>query len=274
MLRPVWGDMTLKFFTSLLAGAALACACALPADAHFQLIYTPQANLEKPQEIPLLLVFWHPFDNGPVMDMGQPEQFFVTRKGTRTDLLATLKPVTFKGAENSAAAFSTQVAVRGLGDHIFALVPAPYLEKSEDKYIQQVTKAFVNLGGVPSGWDEPLGLATEILPLNKPTAIVAGSTFTGQVLSGGEPVPGAEVEVEYMAAEPDLATLSPGRTTAVPPPGGTLVARTDRNGVFTFGIPRAGFWGFAALGTGPAKEFQGKTLSQDAVLWIRANDLK
>ena len=39
------------------------------------------------------------------------------------------------------------------------------------------------------------------------------------------------------------------------------------------GIPKAGFWGFAALGSGPKKEYKGKELSQDAVIWIRADKL-
>ena len=153
-------------------------------------------------------------------------------------------------------------------------MPAPYLEKSEDKYIQQITKSFVNVGGTPSGWDKPLGLATEIVPLNKPTSIMAGSTFTGRLLSEGKPVAGAEIEVEYMAAEPDMAARKAGKPKASPPPGGAVVAVTDANGMFTFGIPKPGFWGFAALGSGPAKQHDGKVLSQDAVLWVRANELK
>ncbi|KIZ47270.1 MULTISPECIES: DUF4198 domain-containing protein [Rhodopseudomonas] len=262
----------MKLFNSVLAAAVLAWVA--PAEAHFQLIYTPKVNLEKRTEIPLLLVFWHPFANGHAMDMGRPEQFFVINKHKKTDLLGTLAPVTFKGAENSAAAFETKFTPKGLGDYVFGLVPAPYLETSEDKYIQQITKSFVNLGGAPTDWDKPLGLPTEIVPLNKPTAIVAGSTFSGRVLSEGEPVADAEVEIEYIAAEPDLATRSAGKPSVTPPPGGTLIAKTDANGIFTFGIPKAGFWGFAALGVGPAKKFEGKDLSQDAVIWVRANDLK
>jgi cobalt/nickel transport protein len=261
-------------FQSFLSTAALACLTALPAQAHFQMIYTPNVNLEKAGEIPLLLLFAHPFENGPVMDMAKPEQFFVVNKGKTTDLLGTLAPVTFKGAENSAAAFETKYAVKGLGDYVFALVPAPYWEATENHFIHQIAKAYVNQGGAPTDWNKPLGLPTEIVPLNKPTAIVAGSTFSGRVLSKGKPVADAEIEIEYVAAEPDLATHAAGTPTVKPPPGGTLVAHTDANGVFTFGIPKAGFWGFAAIGTGPVKELKGKEVEQDAVIWIRANDLK
>jgi cobalt/nickel transport protein len=264
-----------KLLTSALAAAALSAAVLVrPAQAHFQLIYTPEANLEKAGNIPLLLVFWHPFSNGHAMDMGRPEQFFVVHKGEKTDLSGKLRSVTFKGAENTATAYEATVPVRRLGDYVFVVMPAPYLEKAEDKYIQQITKSYVNLGGSPTGWDKPVGLATEIVPLNKPTAIMTGSTFTGQLLSEGKPVAGAEIEVEYMAAEPDIAAHKAGNPTVSPPPGGALVVMTDDNGMFTFGIPRPGFWGFAALGSGPAKQHDGKELSQDAVLWVRANDLK
>ena len=104
--------------------------------------------------------------------------------------------------------------------------------------------------------------------------VLAGSTFSGVVMADGKPVPGVEIEIEYMAAEPDMKADKPGPVTSGPAPGGALVAVTDAQGTFTFGIPKAGFWGFAALGSGPAKEYKGKELSQDAVLWVRAYDLK
>jgi len=160
------------------------------------------------------------------------------------------------------------------GDYVVVLEPAPYYEESEDIFIQQLTKVYFNNADLPTDWMEPQGLATEILPLNKPYNIVAGSTFTGQVLSEGKPVAGAEIEIEYMAAEPNLATNAAGEAVAGPMPGGAVVAVSDANGYFTFGVPKAGWWGFAALGSGPVKEHEGKELSQDAVIWVRAWDVK
>lgn len=49
-----------------------------------------------------------------------------------------------------------------------------------------------------------------------------------------------------------------------------LVAITDENGLFTFGIPSPGVWGFACLGSGPDQEHGGEELAQHAVLWINA----
>ena len=260
----------------LLALSALFAAVmtATVAQAHFQLVYTPNVNLQKPGDLPLKLIFWHPFENGHAMDMGQPESFFVFHKGKKTDLMDKVTPITFHGAGNDAAAFEATVPVRRNGDYIFALTPAPYYEKSEDIYIQQITKSFVNKSGIPTGWNEPIGLPTEFVPLNKPTNVITGSTFSACVLAEGKPVAGAEIEIEFMSAEPNMQANKPGPVTASPMPGGAVVAISDADGCFTFGIPKAGFWGFAALGVGPQKEYQGKELSQDAVIWIRAFDLQ
>ena len=243
---------------------------AQPSLAHFQLVYTPQVNLEKSGDIPLKLIFWHPFSNGHVMDMDEPEAFVVHHRGKIIDLVPSLKRVVFAGQDNSATAFDAVLPVRRSGDYILLVTPSPYYEASEDIYIQQLTKSFINKSGVPSGWNEPIGAETEIVPLVKPTNVLVGSSFTGRVLSAGKPVAGAEIEVEFMAAEPDMIENRPGDVTASPSPGGAIVVMSDDNGYFTFGIPKEGFWGFAALGVGPQIEHKGKKLSQDAVIWVRS----
>jgi len=256
------------------ACAGLLLVFATAVSAHFQLVYTPVVNLAKPTDLPFKLIFWHPMTNGHVMEMGSPEEFFYVYRGKRTDLNNTLKPITFQGVANQAKAFETTVKIKRNGDYVFVLTSAPYYEPSEDIYIQQITKSYVNKGDIPSGWHEPVGLPTEIIPLNKPYGVIAGSTFSGILLAEGQPVAGAEIEIEYLVAEPDMNATKPQSTTAMPAPGGAIVAITDSKGVFSFGIPWAGFWGFAALGVGPVTEYQGKELSQDAVLWVRAHALK
>ncbi len=263
-------------FRTVILGAALAASplAALPASAHFQLIYTENTQITKPGDVPAKLIFWHPFENGHVMDMGKPIEFFVVSRGKKTDLMDTLKETKFQGAENAAVAYDATIPVKRSGDYVVVLKPAPYYEGSEDIFIQQITKTYLNRNTLPTDWNEPQGLETEIVPLNKPTNIIVGSTFTGRVMAAGKPVAGAEIEIEYMAAEPDMAKSTPTEPLAKPMPGGAVVAISDDEGYFTFGIPKAGYWGFAALGSGPVKEHEGKELSQDAVIWIRAYDLK
>jgi len=261
-----------KFFITLATLSMLAFT--LPSQAHFQLVYTPQITLEKPAILPFKLVFTHPHHNGHTMDMGTPEAFYYIHKGKKKDLMGTLKPITWQGASNQGKAYQSEVKIKRNGDYIFVLEPAPYYEKKEDIYIQQITKSFVNKGAMPTGWNEPLDLKTEIVPLNKPYNLFVGSTFSGQVLSDGKPVPGLELEIEYINNEPNMKANRFSDKAATTPPASAMVVITDHNGIFTFGIPRAGFWGFAALGSGPDKEHKSKELSQDAVLWIRALDMK
>ncbi|KAA6187047.1 DUF4198 domain-containing protein [Thiohalocapsa marina] len=258
--------------TSPLIAAIAGATLAGSAQAHFQLVYTPEVMLQDPTEINLKLVFGHPMENGHAMDMGQPEQFTVTFKGEQTDLTDSLKPVTWSGAHNEAQAYEANYKVRRNGDYVFALTPAPYLESAEDIYIQQITKSMVNKGGMPTGWNEPVGLPTEIVPLNKPYQAFANGSFTGQLLSDGKPAAGVECEVEYINTDIDMAGNAFGKENTGPVPDTAIVAITDPNGMFTFGIPRPGVWGFACLGSGPQKEHEGKELSQDAVLWIKASE--
>ncbi|ABK45631.1 conserved hypothetical protein [Magnetococcus marinus MC-1] len=243
------------------------------AQAHFQLLYTPEVNLSKAATLPIRLIFAHPLENGHVMSMARPQAFYYWHKDKREELLPALTEITWQGPSNGNTAFAAEVPIKRNGDYIFVVEPTPYFEPSEELYIQQLTKSFVNKGGLPSGWEQPLGLKAEIVPLNKPTAILVGSTFSGVVLSEGQPVVGAEIEIEWINGQPDLQANRFGAS-RVTPPASVLVAISDANGVFTFGIPRAGWWGFAALGVGPDKRYQGKALSQDAVLWISATELR
>ena len=192
-------------------------------------------------------------------------------------LLATLKPITWSSLANKGAAYETSFKLRGMGDNVFCLVPAPYLEKEEDCYIQQITKMVVNTGGFPTDWDGEVGLPTEIVALDKPYALWTGNVFRGIVKSDGKPVPFAELEVEYLNHQPLMEKNAFAQEAEVEAPQDafvTMTIRANAAGEFAFGIPRAGWWGFCALGAGPSKTFNGKELSQDAVIWVQARDMK
>ncbi len=264
-------SVVISFFT-VLALFVMSDFCA----AHFQMIYTPESALQKGGEIPLKVVFSHPFEGNPTMKMGQPQQFFSIHKKKKQDLLNTLKPIQWQGLENSETAFSASYRIRGLGDWIFALVPAPYLESTEGVYIQQMTKMVVNAGGLPTDWDAELGLPAEIVPLDKPYALWEGGVFRGIVKSEGKPVPFAEIEVEYLNHAVDVEKNSFARQAILTAPQDSFVTmglKADAQGEFVVALPKAGWWGVCALGVGPEKEFDGKEFSQDAVIWVQAKSM-
>lgn len=141
--------------------------------------------------------------------------------------------------------------------------PAPYFDPEEDRFIIHYTKTVVAAFGDEEGWDVPLGLKMEIIPLIRPFANYSGNIFQGRVLLDGKPVPGAEVEVEYYNRDDVYTTPNVYFM--------TQVIKTDENGVFTYCAPWPGWWGFAALKTDRKKmEHQGalKDVELGAVIWM------
>lgn len=258
-----------KFFTLSALMFALGMGSA---NAHFQMLYTPESALNQGQTIPMKLVFAHPFEDSHTMDMKKPASFYVVHKEKQKDLLPELKSIEWTGNENKGQAFGLDYKARSMGDHMFVLTPAPYFEENEDAYIQQITKLIVNVAGMPTDWDSELGLKAEIVPLTKPYAVWEHGSFSGVVMSEGKPVPFAEIEVEYLNTDVDVKANKTGPVKYKAPQDSfvTLVLKADSQGVFNFAIPKAGWWGFAALGVGPDDSYEGKELSQDAVIWVQA----
>ncbi len=250
--------------------------CAMPCFAHFQMVYSPQMALKKGGVLPLKLVFTHPYEAGHTMDMEKPEAFFVIHKGRRTDVLSSLEPITWTSLVNDAQGWETSYRLRGMGDWIFCLQPAPYLEASEDAYIQQMTKTIFNVGSLPTDWSREVGMAAEIVPLHMPYNLLTGNVFCGIVKSEGKPVPFAEIEVEYINHTPDMKANAFAKEANAKTPATfswPTTIRANANGEFFYGLPHAGWWGFCALGVGPETSYKDKDLSQDAVIWVEVVDM-
>lgn len=236
------------------------------AAAHFQGLIPSDDMVSKSdtRTISLDLVFFHPFE-GEYMNMDKPVQFNVMVRGGETDLLGTLKEK--KIGEFSA--WEANYRVRTPGDHIFYVEPKPYWEPAEDCFIVHYTKVVVNSLGVEEGWDEEVGLKTEIVPLTRPYGLWAGNVFQGIVKVNGKPAPGTEVEVEYYNEG--------GKIKAPADPMVTQIVKADSNGVFTYAMPKAGWWGFAALNTDEIKmkkDGQEKSVEIGAVLWVKVYEMK
>ncbi len=269
---------------SLLLGALLGAA-SFPALAHFLVVYTPSTALVRASDLPFHLVFTHAFHGGPTMAMDKPQRFYHARRSApgeqieEVDLSQYLEPIEWAGESGPVGAWKANVprnVMRSLGDYQIVVEPTPYLEEAEDLYIQQFAKVIVNVGGLPGNWNETLGLPAEIHALNKTYANWTGSVFRGVVLGDGVPMPYTQVEVEYLNHDLDVANnrfVEQGKIEAPHPSLEAMVILTDANGQFSFALPKAGWWGFAALSVGPQTEYNGKRLSQDAILWVQATDL-
>lgn len=262
-----------------LVGALLITASAF---AHFQMVYTPKSDISGENSAKFLLVFSHPADGREAHDMhiGRDEhgvnhgmkKLYVTHRGETKEFTENLKEVQF-GAHNVLAYtfdLDRTTSLRGAGDWGLVAVPHPYYEASEDIYIQQVTKVFVNKDEITTDWPERIAEGyPEILPMSNPTDAWVGGAFTGKVVdSEGNGVANAEIEIEYLNANIDMARLRYRGRNKIKRAETMLYA--DDNGYFTFVPTAPGYWGFAALEAGGEAEYNGKELSLDAVLWIEA----
>ncbi len=237
--------------------------------AHFGVILPSDdiVDSSEPHKIALTLMFTHPFEQR-MMDLVKPKTFGMVVMGKNVNLTSSLQPNDMNGHK----AWKAVVKLKRPGDHTFYFIPQPYWEPAEDCYIQHFTKVIVNAFGMEEGWQEPVGLEAEIVPLTRPYGLWTNNVFQGKVLFRGKPVPGAEVEYEYYNAPVDGKSVKAPADAYI-----TQVVVADEQGVFTVSLPMEGWWGFAALMTDPgALKHDGKKVDVEkgAVLWVRTRDMK
>lgn len=244
--------------------ALFALGASAPAWAHFQEIIPSADVLPEGGSVTIDLVFTHPVEGGPVMEMAAPAQMGVLSGGEVTDLSGELeeKPVDGK------AAWTVTRELAEPGASVFFVEPQPYWEPSEGKYIVHYSKVVVDSYASGEGWDEMVGLPVEIQPLVRPTGLWTGNAFRGVVLKDGEPAPFAEIEVEFI----NDGSVTPPNDAFI-----TQVIKADASGTFSYTMPRAGWWGFAALLEGDttmqSPDGADVPVEQGALIWVKATDM-
>jgi len=243
----------MSIFITFSAGSAMA---------HFGMIIPSDSMVMQNDNrtVNLTLSFSHPFE-GNGMELVKPALFGVMANGKKVNLLKKLKDTKFLGH----TAWQISYKIRRPGVYMFYMEPKPYWEPAEDCYIVHYTKTVVTAFGDDDGWDQEIGLKTEIVPLSKPYGLYAGNVFQGIVKLDGKPVPFCEVEVEYDNKD--------GNAKAPTDYMVTQTIKADVNGVFTYSAPKAGWWGFAALNTSEEK-IKGKDVEIGAVLWVKFHEWK
>lgn len=254
-------------FTALLASASLG-------HAHFGAVI-PSDDIVTQQDdkkIEVAVKFLHPME-GQYMEMAKPKRFGVVHGDATTDLLPNLNASKGKGASAAFTSWKAEYQIKKPGDYLFFVEPQPYWEPAEDSFIVHFTKVCVNALGLEEGWDKPVGLETEIIPKTRPYGLWTGNVFTGQVLIKGKPAADVDVEIEYLNESKD----NPKKVQPPSDPFITQVVKTDANGMFTYAMPRGGWWGFAALSTADwtiKQDGAEKPVELGAVLWVHTTDMK
>lgn len=253
----------MRHFVIILGALLLTALFAAQALAHFGVVI-PSADVATAEQktLDVTFAFLHPM-GGEGMELVQPKQAGVFFEGQTTDLLGDLTQI--QVLEHTAWTLSYTFARPGV--YTFFMEPTPYWEPAEDCSIIHYTKVLVPAFGGEDGWDEPVGLPTEIVPMLRPFGNYAGNAFVGQVLIDGKPAPYAEVEVELYNQEGYVLPTDYHET---------QVIKADESGVFVFACPKAGWWGFAALSEAPYTiadpDGNEKSVELGAVLWIYLHD--
>lgn len=233
--------------------------------AHFQELIPTDDVLTEGGPVTLDLIFTHPMDRGPTMDMEKPVRFGVMRGDVVTDLTSSLEERQVDGRR----AWRAKDEIKEPGAAIYFVEPQPYWESAEQKFIVHYAKVLVDGFASGENWDAMVGLPVEIEPLTRPTGLWTGNLFTGVVRKNGQAVPNAEIEVEY---------VNDGSVDAPNPAFVTQVLKADVQGKFSYAMPRAGWWGFAALTEGDVQikrpDGSEAPVEVGALIWVKTTDMK
>ncbi|RXJ56197.1 DUF4198 domain-containing protein [Candidatus Marinarcus aquaticus] len=224
------------------------------AQAHFLTFLPNNDNIQKMNQskVQFDISFIHPFEQTG-MTMEKPELFYNKIKLPLTQT-SKFDHKSWKGSYE----------IKTPGVYQFYVQPQPYFEPAEEKFIVHVPKLIISSFGLEDGWDEPVGLKYEIVPMTKPFGLYAGNLFQGKVLHNGKPASNVEVEVELYN---EFGLKAPTDAHI------TQVVKTDENGVFSFTMNHKGWWGFAALiEEGSLKHSDGKEypIENGALIWVKA----
>ena len=254
-----FGKMTvlIVFLTLIVAG---------PVWSHFGMLIPSDSMVMQDDDrtLTVTLSFSHPFEMVG-MDLVEPKVFSLLADGKKQDLLGSLDATRLMDHTAWKAAYP----VKRPGVYMFYMEPEPYWEPAEDSFIIHYTKSVVTAFGDDEGWDEEIGLKTEIVPLSKPFGLYAGNVFQGIVKLNGKPVPFAQVEIEYY--NKDKKYTAPTEYMV------TQTIKADGNGVFTYAVPVSGWWGFAALNGADFKLPHGgekKDVELGAVIWVYFHEMQ
>ncbi len=232
--------------------------------AHFGMVIPSDSMVMQKDNrtVNVTLSFSHPFEMIG-MELEKPKGFSININGKNSNLLGKLKTADVMGQ----TAWYLAYKIKRPGVYMFFMEPNPYWEPIEDCYIIHYTKTVITAFGDDEGWDAEMGLKTEIVPLSKPFGLYAGNVFQGIVKLDGKAVPYAEIEVEYYNKD--------GKAHAPTDYMVTQTIKADKNGVFTYAAPKAGWWGFAALTEADYKikhEGVDKDVEIGAVIWVKFQD--
>ncbi len=261
-----------KMFICLVS-AGLLFAAALEAPAHYNIMLPADYSTwsaSKGDTVSFRFIWGHGYEH-IWFDATKPDELFaLSPDGKKTDLLPALKPTKVRaldGKEYLAYNFDLELAERG--DYLIAMKAALIWDEEEEIFLQDYSKSILHVQE-KGGWDRKIGHKLELVPLTRPYGLQAGGVIQALVLYNGTPLAGCEVEFEKLQPKPPKEDAIPGEEFI------TFEAKTDPDGIVTFGLHEEGWFAITAVRESREEvTHQGHTgdLVERATLWINVAPL-
>jgi cobalt/nickel transport protein len=231
--------------TRYLLAAALLWTGIFPgaAAAHFHTYWPPvEGCYGKPGEVARWRYFWgHPYEM--IIYDAQPPQFFIQTPQGKQEAV-TVKELGLKDEESGKVRRAYEVAYKPAapGDYYLCLKGPPYFIPEEKLFWQDYVKEPWHVMA-QKGWDKPVGLEVELVPLTRPYGWPGGSVFQAQALFKGKPLKGVVVEIEkFNGVFVPKDKLPKDRYGEENTPLITRTVKTDGQGYFTCTLDSPGWW--------------------------------
>ncbi len=214
--------------------------------------------------------FWgHPYEM--IIYDAQPAKFFVrTSQGGREPVALQEASLTDPATGKARRAYALEYKPVAPGDYWLCLEAPAYFIPEEKVFWQDYIKEIWHVMA-QKGWDEPVGLEMEIVPLTRPYGWPAGSVFKAQALFKGKPLKGAQVEIEkfngfYVSKD----KLPKDRLGDENEPLMTRALKTDGQGYLVFTLDSPGWWVIAVSQEDGKKTHEGKEypVEKRGCLWV------
>ncbi|MFC1736349.1 DUF4198 domain-containing protein [Candidatus Hydrogenedentota bacterium] len=220
------------------------CLSSAIAHAHFNILLPSDYHMwhgRKDRATEFKVIWGHGYEH-IWFDAEVPEELIaVSPSGEKTNLLDGLKKSMVTGRDGKDyRAFSLSYRPKERGDHIIAMKAALVYDREQEVYLQDYAKSIFHVQD-KLAWDRNVGMKLELVPLTRPYGLQVGGVFQAQVLLEGKPLAACEVEFEkYQRRAPSQKDTPP--ETFI-----TFEAKTDPNGIVTFGLHEEGWFALTAI---------------------------
>ncbi|RLA88725.1 MAG: hypothetical protein DRG20_05685 [Deltaproteobacteria bacterium] len=211
--------------------------------AHFQTFWPDNNNgYAKRGKMVTWQYFWgHPYEF-VVFDAKKPNFYVVTPKGSKENVEMKQNMMKDEATGKLRKAYKIKYTPKYLGDSWLCLEAPLYFVEEEGVFLKDYAKEVIHVIA-EDGWDKPVGMEIEMVPLTRPYGIEEGFVFVAQALFNGKPLSNGYVEIEkfngFHIKEENIPKDQYGNENV---PMVTRVAKTDLNGYVTYTLDEPGWW--------------------------------